>query len=318
VKRKRSRIVARRSRGTPITEFALVGIVGTWMEADIIEATVANARRQGCDSVYLLDDGSPDDTVARAEAAGAIVADTTKSERWMTREMRNRRRELVDRLATASGEQHIWFLHLDADELPQGPGGRTVREYLATLDRSTRVVGSRFLNHLPTQRPANLRGFHPGECQPLVYERTGHACGAGHFKHQLLRFDRDGPPLLVGYGAHRPSGPRRVFEALEPVVVHHFQFRDEAVTRRRMQALATRMIDADGHQMRSNRSAWGRFEDLDHVYRGEWDHVRNDGTREMGVADVLGTADELLAPEDARLPTWYSADELAAARDAAR
>jgi hypothetical protein len=78
------------------------------------------------------------------------------------------------------------------------------------------------------------------------------------------------------------------------------------------------MVDADGNQMRSNRSAWGRLEDIDRVYRGDWDHVRNDGTRELGIADALGTAEELLAPEDARLQTWYSAEELAAARDAAR
>jgi hypothetical protein len=48
----------------------LYAIVVTWMEADVIAATVANALAQGCDRVLLVDNDSPDDTVARAVAAG--------------------------------------------------------------------------------------------------------------------------------------------------------------------------------------------------------------------------------------------------------
>src|SRR5262249_15443255 len=52
----------------------MCGIIGTWLEADIIAATVQNAITQGCERVYLVDNDSPDATVATACAAGAILA----------------------------------------------------------------------------------------------------------------------------------------------------------------------------------------------------------------------------------------------------
>src|SRR5688572_32394541 len=51
--------------------FVLYAVVGAWMEADIIEATVLNAFVQGVDRVFLVDNDSPDDTVQRAQKAGA-------------------------------------------------------------------------------------------------------------------------------------------------------------------------------------------------------------------------------------------------------
>lgn len=313
-----ARIVARTSRGAPVTDFALLAMVSTWMEGDIVEAAIANARAQGCDAVYVLDDGSPDDTVALAERAGAVVLESASNERWEPSRTRALRQAHATRLALEHGREHTWWLFLDADELPQGTGGRTVREHVSGLDRRTRAVGSLFFNHLPSGTPANLPGFHPGDCQPLMYRRAGQACAAGHFKHQLLRFDRGAKPLEVGYGSHRVKGARRVVEATDSIQVHHFQYRDEATTRKRLAVLETRMTDGSGRQIRPGRSAWARVHDVDAVYQGDWDHVRNDGTREMGVADVLRPADELLAPEDARLQTWYSAEALASARDASR
>ena len=56
--------------GDPLDRFGLYAIVVTWMEADVIEATVPNALAQGCDRVLLVDNDSPDDTVPEAEAAG--------------------------------------------------------------------------------------------------------------------------------------------------------------------------------------------------------------------------------------------------------
>jgi len=45
------------------------------MEEDVVEATVRNAFAQGAEAVYLVDNASTDATVARAEAAGATVAE---------------------------------------------------------------------------------------------------------------------------------------------------------------------------------------------------------------------------------------------------
>ena len=44
----------------------MFAVLGTWMEADVVAATVRNAMTQGCERVYLVDNGSPDDTIAVA------------------------------------------------------------------------------------------------------------------------------------------------------------------------------------------------------------------------------------------------------------
>ena len=56
-----------------LARFRLFAVLGTWMEADIVEATVANARAQGCERVYVVDNGSSDETVEAARSAGAIL-----------------------------------------------------------------------------------------------------------------------------------------------------------------------------------------------------------------------------------------------------
>ena len=61
--------------------------------------------------------------------------------------------EVVAEVSLAEGDQHIWWLYLDADEFPHGPWGMTLREYLATLDERFRVVGTRFFNHYPSGTP---------------------------------------------------------------------------------------------------------------------------------------------------------------------
>jgi len=58
-------------RPEPLGAFRLFGLVTAWMEGDVIAATVANAFNQGCERVFLLDNDSPDDTVAQAQGAGA-------------------------------------------------------------------------------------------------------------------------------------------------------------------------------------------------------------------------------------------------------
>ena len=69
-------VVPRRNPAEPrvLEDFRLFAIVGTWMEADVIEATVKNAFTQGCERVFLVDNESPDDTVEKAIAAGAELA----------------------------------------------------------------------------------------------------------------------------------------------------------------------------------------------------------------------------------------------------
>ena len=63
-----------------IGEFRFFAVIKTWMDEDIIEATVRNAVAQGAEAVFLVDNGSTDATVTRAQAAGAVVADSYETD----------------------------------------------------------------------------------------------------------------------------------------------------------------------------------------------------------------------------------------------
>ena len=54
-------------------DFRLFAVVKSWLDGDIIEATVRNAFAQGVERVYVIDNGSDDETVAHAAAAGAEI-----------------------------------------------------------------------------------------------------------------------------------------------------------------------------------------------------------------------------------------------------
>jgi hypothetical protein len=304
------------SRPEPLDDFRLFAIVGAWMEEDVIAATVANAFTQGCERVYLVDNDSTDATVAEAVGAGAILAETFSTERYDERLRLDIMNRVVRDVSLDSGDEHVWWLWLDADEFPHAPGGMTVREHLAPLDRRFRIVGARFVNHYPDRDPAYIRGFHPLEFQPLGEEHRQSPCT--HRKHPLQRFDRDGAPIVCDRGFHRAvSEERPLREPPEAIWLHHFPYREEQVTRRRLALLcgtdetgATRVDENDD----AADGMIPRFQTLDAVYRGDWEHVRNyrpDG--EFSVARPVPWT-SLAPPADAPVPRWYTADELASAR----
>ena len=74
VGRRWSRAAANPARPDPALPVRLFGIVATWCEEDVIEATVHNALTQGCERVFIVDNESPDDTLKRAATAGAEIA----------------------------------------------------------------------------------------------------------------------------------------------------------------------------------------------------------------------------------------------------
>ncbi len=256
----------------PIGEFALFAIVVAFAEADIIEATVANALAQGCDEVFVIDNCSPDDTAARAEAAGAHLLPplemTVHDEAVRVRAIN----DAIARVTASRGHATTWWLVIDADEFPRGPGEQTVRDLLGSLDRRFRTVGSIHLNHYPTTRPAYVRGTHPVRWQPMAErELVGH-CALGHHKHPLIRLDAGTPPIEVGNGAHQPApGGAKVVEPTVAIVTHHVRFRDEADTRHRMALMQGRLA--------KERPLTERIRVVDAVYEGRWADVRLRKTR---------------------------------------
>jgi Glycosyl transferase family 2 len=311
-------VVQRRNPTSPrvLEDFRLFAIVGTWMEADVIEATVKNAFTQGCERVFLVDNESPDDTVEKAVAAGAELVCSFSEERFDIELFYERMNELVSRISLADGSEHIWWLWLDADEFPHGPRGLTVRDYLATLDRSFRIVGARFMNHYPGDEPHYVSGFHPLDFQPLCEELSTRTCWQWHRKHPLQRFDRGGPEIRSDIGFHRAfSDERPLLEPTDPIFVHHFPFRRKEVTFRRLEALfaksAGSAVRVDPQDPLHEHIAVRR-RSAEAVYAQDWRKVEMTlvaGCRRPRVEPHPWT--ELVAPEHVAVKRWYSTERVA-------
>jgi hypothetical protein len=295
----------------PLDDFRLFAIVGAWMEEDVIAATVANALTQGCERVYLVDNASPDETVREAVAAGAIHAATFWTPHYDEVLRLKVMNHIVQNVSAECGAEHVWWLWIDADEFPHAPGGATVRDFLDTLDRRFRIVGGRFINHFPNGEPAYRRGYHPLDFQPLCEEHREPICALGHRKHPLQRFDRAGPPIVADRGFHRASSAERPLrEPNDAVYIHHFPYREENVTRRRLAALCA-ADDGGNVRARTGDDATDgmlpRFQTLDAVYAHDWSRVRNyraDGR--FAVANPMPWT-SLVPAADAEFRRWYTA-----------
>jgi hypothetical protein len=275
-----------------LDDVVLYALIGTWMEADVIADTVANAFAQGADRVFVVDNDSPDDTVERAVAAGAEHALTFVTDGYDEVYRLGLMNELVRHRSERSGSEHVWWLWLDADEFPRPERGGTVRDLVAGLDRRFRIVGARWVDHYPTPgRPAYVAGDHPLDHQPLAEELSARICDRGHRKHPLQRWDRAGPQIDADLGFHRAICQQRpLLEPSEGLVIDHFPYRDEITTRRRLATL----WGLDGSGARASRGHFtsshmeARVDSLDAVYAGEWAEVRNfaPGRAERGVVPL--------------------------------
>jgi hypothetical protein len=293
-----------------LEDFRLFAIVGTWMEADVIEATVKNAFTQGCERVFLVDNESPDDTVEKATAAGAELADSFATSRYDELLRIQLMNESVSRISAVDGSEHIWWLWLDADHFQHGPRGLTVREYLATLDRSFRIVGARFMNHYPGDEPHYVSSFHPLDFQPLCEELSYRTCWQWHRTHPLRRSDRNRPPIWSDIGQHRAfSDEQPLFEPVEPIFEHHFPFRRKAVTLRRLRALYSETEVSTGRvdpQAVEHAHMTMRLRSLEAVYAQDWQQVEMElagGCRRPHVEPLPWT--ELVEPEHTSVKRWY-------------
>jgi FkbM family methyltransferase len=306
----------------PLDEIRLFAIIGAWMEQDVVASTVANALTQGCERVYLVDNDSSDDTVREAVAAGALLEESFSTDVYDERRRLEVMNAVVQRVSVAERSAHIWWLWLDADEFPHGPRGMTIIDYLRTLDRSYRIVGARFINHYPSGDPAYIPGFHPLEFQQLCEEHA-FGCAQKHRKHPLQRFDRHGSPIVCGPGFHKAeSAEHPLREPIEAIFLHHFPYREQAVTRARLGLLC-----ADNERgttrVRGSEAVDGitaRFQTLDAVYRGDWDNVLNYRVHdEYSVVNRFATVrpvpwSSLVGPQDASFARWYSHADLERAR----
>jgi hypothetical protein len=297
-----------------LPEFRFFAVVKTWMDEDIVEAAVRNAMVQGAEAVFLVDNASTDATVARAEAAGAVVAESYRTEVFEDRIAQTLINAVVARESLACGAAYVWWLLLDPDEFPEGPDGMTIREYLQTLDRRFRLVGTSYINHLPSGKPEYIPGFHPIDFEPLCepFAPVKHPpCERGHWKHPLQRFDRNGLFVTSGDGYHTASIRTGVplIEPLGGIITHHFQYRDESVTRAKLELTCgpgssrTALHESIGH-----KGFVKRRKSIDAVYEQRWDDVES-------VPNVYrpAGANPQPWPHLDRVHRWYDADEVASA-----
>lgn len=306
-----------------LESFGLFGLIVTWKEADVIEATVKNAFAQGCERVFLVDNESPDDTVELAVAAGAELAATFATEQHDEPVKIKVLNDTVARMSGEDGRDHIWWLWLDADEFVHGPRGLTVREYLSGLDHRFRIVGSRYFNHFPDRKPEAISGFHPLDFQPLCEELPADDfCPLGHRKHHLQRFDRNGAPITALLGFHRTSCEVRLAEPTEGCFTHHFPYREESVTRARVAAITGRSggVQSARNAQRDQQvyQASGQVSDmsrrartLDHVYAQKWSQVDNLRRKGKQIGVTPRSWSELVQAADVSSARWYTKDDLA-------
>jgi hypothetical protein len=298
---------------SPLDNFLLMAVIKSWMDEDVIGATVQNLKTHGFDAVYLVDNASTDATVANAVKAGAEVAEVYETEAFDGRLVQPFVNAVVARESLRSRADHVWWMLLDSDEFPEGPGGMSLREYLSGLDRRYRVVGASFKNHVPGSKPEYVEGFHPIDFQPLCYpfEPANHPpCELGHWKHPLQRFDRHGQFVLSNDGAHTAFASERLVEPSVGIVTHHFQYRDEERTRAKLELVCGTSSPRAGLHSSAGFSGFARRKrSLDAVYARRWADM-----------DVLPNRDASasLRPQPwadvANVRRWYPREEAEIAR----
>lgn len=290
----------------PLSDVPLCAVITSWCEADIIASTVKNAFTQGCQRVFLVDNDSPDGTVGEAIAAGAEIGSVYETHTDNLSRRTAEVRDVIQRISHELGAPHVWWLTCDADEFPHGPAGLTLQEYLAGLDRRYRVVGARVFNHYPSTEPANRPGRHPLDYQPLCQEVKVAWCSLRHWKHPLMRWDHDGPPLWPGEGFHRlaPS-EQRVPEPTNGIFLHHFQYRDRATTLWRLEQL--RRPSAAGVPRSVEESEVGhRLKTITDVYAKRWESVPLPSVHMPKLGVEPKPWKQLVTPKEANVKRWYN------------
>jgi glycosyltransferase involved in cell wall biosynthesis len=278
------------------------------MDEDIIEANVRNAFAQGVDSVFVVDNASTDSTLDRALAAGALIGEVFDHDRFDGALIQVLVNAVAIRESVRCRTPHVWWMYLDSDEFPSGPRGLTIREYLASLDRSFRIVGATFMNHLPHTKPEYIPGFHPIDFQPYCYRFLPRwECECGHWKHPIQLFDRDRSVIVSNDGAHGAIGGDRNerWEPDEGIVVHHFQYREEERTRRKLELVN----ETRTQLLRRNQIGdfQRRLQSVDAVYKQRWTEIEN--------GSDVPIDPHTLAPWGHLdlVRRWYSRDELQSA-----
>jgi glycosyltransferase involved in cell wall biosynthesis len=299
--------------GKPLSDLRLVAVVGTWHEADIVQATVMNCFTQGCDEVLIVDNDSPDNTCLLAEQAGAKIADVFRTDYYLEAVRLHRINRVFVEAAKRHAGNDLWCLAIDADELPQGHSGKTLRQMLRDFGRAYDTVGAVAFDHYPTGEPENVLGKHPADYQPMGMFRGRLGSNEGYWKHPLVFYPAGaGWQNCFSRGMHLPYslGMAPLRSPVKPILIHHFPFRGRRETYLRLTRLCK---DQNGQPHRSvtddrdisGQGAIRRYRHLDDVYAQRWERIRI--PHDQGFSGRLEVKhwSAYFSPEDYEPKRWY-------------
>lgn len=213
---------------------SVVAIIAAYNEADIIGQVIRHLAAQGV-SVYLLDDGSDDDTVPEAEAyvgRGVIAIerlqpDQTGDEKTVRRfdwEAILKRKELVARTLAAN-----WFIHHDADELRESPWLHvTLADAIGHVDAlGYNAIDFQLFNFWPTTE-------HADGGQAVCEAFPDYEAGEPWNRVQVKCWKNLGIPVdLVSSGGHEARFPGRNVCPIR-FVLRHYPVRGESHGQRKV------------------------------------------------------------------------------------
>lgn len=261
----------------------MFAIVSTWHDADIITATVKNCLDNGCEEVYILDNNSPDDTVEKAEAAGAKISKVYETEYYDDDLRIKKQNTIAEAIVTKHNHREVWVITLDADELPIGYCGESIQETLGRLPGEVRTIGSNAIDLYPQQDDVYVDGTHPACCFAYGINRTAKfACNQHHWKHVAIRYFNSKFDIAQSRGNHYPARAKvgiPIMESKLELPIFHTPLRNRVDAERRLTALCGKKDKAGFHRSAGDDDAIGsqgaikRFNSLDSIYCGRWHEV---------------------------------------------
>jgi Glycosyl transferase family 2 len=264
--------------------FRVVAIVSAYNEADVIEPMLDHLTSQGI-SAYLLDDGSTDDTVERAQAwlgrgllaIERIAKPPDAKTSW--RSILARKLELARELGAD------WYIHHDADEFRESPWpGTSLSQAIRWVDRlGYNAIDFRVLNFPPvddTFRPGDDPRTHFSRWEdPAEYDRLQRKCWKAGFADTALE---DG-------GHDVRFSERRLFPVRFPV--RHYPIRSQAHG-------AQKVMHERRDRFADDEIAYGWHRQYDHVTTPDHLFLRNPALLRQFDLEALRLEAMLEAAED--------------------
>lgn len=246
----------------------LNAVTCVWNEEDIIAAAVKNCFAQGCEKVFIVDNGSTDATVPRALAAGARLAISFNSKFFDERQKIIHLNAVVRFFNELCQEDRAWWLYFDADEFPCAANGARLIDLLRDLDDAIVGLQGYLHNHIPTHFPYTFEDRHPADFMPLCEKNQVS-------KIPLLRYDKNRPPFFSAGGAHEfDSNGQSVLVAMEALDIHHFPVRSPEHSLGRLKKLLQRSADGSSRvDWMDNRSRLINRQEKSH-YHERYENMR--------------------------------------------